>query len=353
MPHNSALLFLMSLGPLFGQGMTLVGSGYTNPTTIRVSPGQIIKVFVSGTETVLPPQSRLQRATTVPLPKTLAGFSVSIRQGDKAYAAPLLAVEQTPICTDASSSSECFRTALTVQIPFEITIPQPERAVTPLPGDLVVNDNGTESKRFPISLVMDNLHVLTSCDSNSGTATSGDGSWVDVSTFYNPYCPSTVTHGDGTLVTASSPAKPGETVVIYAYGLGQTTPAVKTGEPTPTPAPVLGPAMPFFNRSLSLVFDFRVNAGPTRPYVNPTVARPIGLPTPEFVGLTPGQVGLYQINVKLPDTFPPVDPCTELSVITGNPAGALSNVALSNLTISMSGSSFDGAAICVQPPQAP
>jgi len=201
---------------------------------------------------------------------------------------------------------------------------------------------------------VDNLHVLTSCDANSGTATSGNGSWVDVSTFYNPACPSTVTHADGTLVTASSPAKPGETVVIYAFGLGETTPAVKTGEPTPTPAPVLGPAMPFFTRSLGLVFDFRVNAGPTRPYVNPTAVRPIGLSTPEFVGLTPGQIGLYQINVKLPDTFPPVDPCTELSVITGNAAAVLPNVALSNLTISMGGvSSFDGAAICVRPERAP
>ena len=77
----------------------------------------------------------------------------------------------------------------------------------------------------------------------------------------------------------------------------------------------------------------------------------MGLPGPEFVGLTPGQVGLYQINVKLPDTFPPVDPCTTASVITGT-AGTLSNVALSNLTISFGGvSSFDGAAICVQPPQ--
>jgi hypothetical protein len=167
----------------------------------------------------------------------------------------------------------------------------------------------------------------------------------------DPACPAAVTHADGTLVTASSPAKPGETVVIYAFGLGQTTPAVKTGEPTPTPAPVLGPSMRFFIRTVGLVFDYCVNAGPLRPYVNPTTMRPIGLATPEFVGLTPGQVGLYQINVKLPDTFPPVDPCTELSVITGNAAAVLPNAALSNLTISMGGvSSFDEAAICVQPP---
>ncbi|MCU1273653.1 MAG: hypothetical protein JWO48_1084, partial [Bryobacterales bacterium] len=124
-------------------------------------------------------------------------------------------------------------------------------------------------------------------------------------------------------------------------------------EATPTPAPVLYSDSRWSSRTVGLQFDFRVNAGPSRPYVNPVAMRPIGLPAPEFVGLTPGQVGLYQINVKLPDTFPPVESCTTLSVITGN-AGTLSNIALSNLTISIGGvSSFDGAAICVQPPQSP
>jgi uncharacterized protein (TIGR03437 family) len=52
---------------------------------------------------------------------------------------------------------------------------------------------------------------------------------VDVTTFFNPACTSIVTHADGTLVSADSPAKSGETVVVYAFGLGQTTPAVKTG----------------------------------------------------------------------------------------------------------------------------
>ncbi|MCL5746252.1 MAG: hypothetical protein M1541_20365 [Acidobacteria bacterium] len=348
--RTSAFLFLMSLGPLFGQSMALVGSGYTAPASIRVSPGQILKIFVSDTKTVLPPQSRLQRAASVPLPKTLAGFSVSIRQGDNVYAVPLLAVEQTPVCTDAgASSSDCYRTALTIQVPFEITVSQPGQMAPQLPGDLVVNDNGTASKHFAITAVVDNIHVVTACDAAGFNPSTGDGAWMDVTTFFNPACPPAVTHADGTLVTADSPAKPAETIIVYAFGLGQTTPVVKTGEPTPTPAPVLGPPSPFFVRTVGLVFDFRVNAGPSRPYVNPAVARPIGLPAPEFVGLTPGQVGLYQINVKLPGTFPAVDPCTAFSAITTSP-GTLSNAAVSNLTISMGGvSSFDGAAICVQP----
>jgi uncharacterized protein (TIGR03437 family) len=52
--------------------------------------------------------------------------------------------------------------------------------------------------------------------------------------------------------------------------------------------------------------------------------------------LTPGFVGLYQVNVQLPPTFPDVPSCVP-------------DVVQSNLTISLGGDfSVDGAAICVQ-----
>src|SRR5207244_3740167 len=38
-----------------------------------------------------------------------------------------------------------------------------------------------------------------------------------------------ITHSDGTPVSAASPARQGEAVVIYLTGLGQTTPAALTG----------------------------------------------------------------------------------------------------------------------------
>jgi hypothetical protein len=88
-----------SLAPLFAEGMTLVGLGYSNPTNIRVSPGEIITLFVSNTKTVLPLGSPTLRATTLPLPTSLGGFSVNIRQsGTTNYPAPLFSVEQGLMC---------------------------------------------------------------------------------------------------------------------------------------------------------------------------------------------------------------------------------------------------------------
>jgi hypothetical protein len=131
----------------------------------------------------------------------------------------------------------------------------------------------------------------------------------------------------------ASPAVPGEVVVVYALGLGKTNPAVPTGQPTPIPAPVVTTA-------LAVLFDFTPNAGPLIPA--PLIDMlPPAVSVPEFAGLTPGEVGLYQINVKLPNTFPSVPACAF--------------PIYSNLTINISDGnpinpSSDGAPICILPP---
>jgi hypothetical protein len=201
-------------------------------------------------------------------------------------------------------------TSITGQIPVEMS-------VVPLSGlpqtDITVSENGTRSKGFVVTPSVSNIHVAMGCGNPAGIC---------------------VTHADGSLVTAGSPAHPGEIVVIYAHGLGQTDPAVPTGQPTPTPAPVV-------TNHIFLQFDFNSNAGPKSPSTNP-LEPPVNLP--EFAGLTPGEVGLYQVNVKIPDTFPAVQPCATPSAFWS---------VRSNLTIDISDNygSYDGAAICVQSPQ--
>ncbi|HTC89201.1 MAG TPA: hypothetical protein VK686_12930, partial [Bryobacteraceae bacterium] len=80
---------------------------------------------------------------------------------------------------------------------------------------------------------------------------------------------------DFSLVSSSHPAKPGEYLVIYLVGMGVTDPAVASG--TQTPASPLA----------------KVTKQPTV-----TVAsQPASV---VFAGLTPGFVGLYQINFQVP-----------------------------------------------------
>ena len=87
-----------------------------------------------------------------------------------------------------------------------------------------------------------------------------------------------ITHADGNVVTAQNPARPGETVVIYGTGFGPVDTPQKTGLAAP-------------NRL-------------TRTRRLPQVSVADQQATVSFSGLTPGFVGLYQINAKLPASLP-------------------------------------------------
>ena len=342
----------ISFHPLFAQGITLAGTGYADPSVIRVAPGQITTLFVTGLKTVL--STSPVNANTVPLPTMLAGISVTLNQTTPI---PLLSIQQMPVCNavppvpppplsspppSLPPSPDCLITAITVQIPFDLPLPGVDKTTA---TELVVSENGNMSKAFGIVAATDNLHVLNTCDLFPSPKV------VNTATFQSALsassCQSIVTHGNGNLITADDPAQGGEEVVIWAYGLGQTSPAAKTGQASPTPAATLSSFLYF-------QFDFRINAAPSRPYINPLILIPIQLPI--FAGLTPGQVGLYQINLRIPNPIPAVPGCG-LPTITpgGTPAGpplTVYNIVQSNLTIDLGApNSFDGAAICVKPTQ--
>jgi len=82
---------------------------------------------------------------------------------------------------------------------------------------------------------------------------------------------------------SSGPAHAGDTVVFFAFGLGQTTPAATDGA-APTASPVPGMLHMIIGQS-------------SLPTSGVTVA-------PSYAGLTPGSVGVYQINVPLPADVP-------------------------------------------------
>ena len=87
--------------------------------------------------------------------------------------------------------------------------------------------------------------------------------------------PGAILHADFTVVNEGSPAKKGETVLVFLTGLGGTSPAVADG--------TAGGSNP----------PSRINAG--------MAVLVGGIPADvSFAGLAPGFPGLYQLNVKIP-----------------------------------------------------
>ena len=81
------------------------------------------------------------------------------------------------------------------------------------------------------------------------------------------------------VVTSSNPVHRGDVLTIYATGLGRTSPAVETGMTAPSE--------------------------PLASALIPPVVTLGGVPMQvEFAGLTPGEIGVYQINVRISDRAP-------------------------------------------------
>jgi len=121
--------------------------------------------------------------------------------------------------------------------------------------------------QYPIIVVANGAYTVPDIiDINAavpGVAAFGDGTVI-------------AQHQDFSLVSASSPAKPGEFVVIYLAGMGATKPAVASGQPAPATAPLAAVTL------------------------NPTVTLDGQTTSIFFAGMTPGLVGLYQINFQVP-----------------------------------------------------
>jgi uncharacterized protein (TIGR03437 family) len=184
-----------------------------------LAPGTIVQIYGSNfaTQTVA--------ASTLPLPTTLAGTSVIIG----GILAPLYYVSPGQI---------------NAQAPFELAANHQYQ--------VVINSGGVLSTPDSIQTVAE----------APGFAALASGAVIAI-------------HGDGSLVSASAPAAPGEYLTIFGAGLGATDNVVATGAATP--------------------------ASPLSRVLSPPTLTIDAQPVPVlFAGLTPSLVGLYQINFQVP-----------------------------------------------------
>jgi uncharacterized protein (TIGR03437 family) len=315
--------------PAFAQTNTVVGAGYSAPVPLTVAPGQLVTLFVEGIGASLKQQVRAQ---SVPLPTVLAGISVTLKQFSSETPVPLLSVQPVSTCSPSLSQGSCGTlTAVTVQIPFELrtlcllclspVLPAPQ---------LFVSENGHAGASIDLTPLADQIHILTACDLLLPSP-------VERINLTGLPCAPIVTHGDGSMVSATKPAKAGEQLVAYAVGLGATNPPAVTGQRAAAAPPTA--------EAFTIDYNYHPNALPAKPLVFPNTGEAAPNLIPLYSGLTPAFVGLYQINFLVLNNPPAIPPCDDLSTV---PPGA--SVVQSNLTVSFGGAfSFDGAGICVAP----
>ncbi len=182
----------------------------------------------------------------------------------------------------------------------QFTYGDPQQASgLPLPTNLAgtqVLVNGQAAPVYYVSPGQINFEIPIDAETGDATvqvirnAQAGNLSYINI----KDRVPRFITNGgafpimttpDGTLTgIPTHPVKSGDVVVIYTIGLGPTTPLVPSGTASPSsPLAVIDPT------TTEVCFGVR------SPF------SPIPCVTPQFVGLTPNFVGLYQVNVAIPD----------------------------------------------------
>ena len=170
---------------------------------------------------------------------------------------------------------------LWLQIPFDLVPNSPGADNTTCPplgcnfndAVLVLSEGSGTGKSLRVLPVVDQVHLLNSCTDNISTiGLEGHSAYASYA------CVPAIAHADGSWVTSATPARPGEELVAYAFGLGAPTTRFDTVSATPAAGVPLG-------RPVSIAF--------------PGIASQTGA-QPDYVGLVGGSAGLYQINFHVP-----------------------------------------------------
>ncbi len=216
-------------GSVFLNPQGVINAASFAPFTAQLSPGEVISLYGTGIASA-------EATASAPFPTTLGGVQVLINGN----AAPIY-----------------FVSAAAGQISAVI------------PYNVAANASGL------ITIQVINNKVPSNTVSWFLGATSPGVFTVPANGISN----GAIEHADGSLVSASSPAKAGETVAMYLTGLGITSPAVAAGTAAPT-SPLSQTQIPFV-----------VYVGPC---FNGTQANVV------FAGLAPTLGGLYQVNFTIP-----------------------------------------------------
>jgi len=234
----------------------IVNAASWQPVTAGVAPGELLNLFViglSGTTATV--------AGGSPCPTSLGEVQV------------LIGGVLAPVCDVIPANNQ-----ITVQAPYELA------NASTYTVSVQVNVNGAASNTTSVYLA---------ADADSGFFSVGQ----------NGIGYAIAEHANGSLISPSSPAQPGETIVLALGGMGAVSPTVADG--------AIGPASPLSDAQVYTASDLAVYFND---YTNGTFAQG----TVAFAGLYPYFVGLYQMNLTLPTGIGPnTNPGVYMEIATG------------------------------------
>lgn len=218
-------------------------------------------------------QGVTDNATFVP-GDTVAQGDVMVVKGDQLSLSAYTPGQAPPLSTQVADTSVLVN-GVAAPIYYtsygQIAFQMPENAAIGTALVQVKRTDGTLSNTVSVNVAASAPKLLLLYGGPYGAIVNSDGSFPMPTSYAQPGYP-------------AHPANVGDTLVLYAIGLGPTNPAVATGAPAPS-TPPYGP----------LVTTPAVSFGS-----NPFSPQAI----PLYAGLTPTYAGLYQINVQIPAGTP-------------------------------------------------
>jgi len=209
---------------VFLNPMGITNAASFAPFTAGVSPGEFIVLY--GTNLA----AKTVVASTLPFPQSLGGVSVTV----DGLSAPIYYVSPTQISIIVPYSSSFYPLA-----------------------SIQVNNNGSPSNTITPQVNLTTPGIFTLAANGLG-----DGA---------------IEHANGSVVTESNPAQPGETIAVYTAGLGAVFPPVTEG--------TAGSATTLSNTTNTFTA-----------YIGGAQA------TVAFAGYAPYLAGVYQMNITIPST---------------------------------------------------
>jgi uncharacterized protein (TIGR03437 family) len=222
----------------------VVNAGSFAPFTAQIAPGEVISLFGSGFTSSTTPVT-----ASAPVPATLGGVQVNVinTATNQTLQAPVYYVSSGQINAIVPYTAPSDGTLLSFQ----------------------VIANGTPSNAV---------------SEYSGLTTPGVFA---------------ITHANGSLVSVSSPAKVGETLVVYANGLGAVTPATAAGAVS-TAATVTNPVVINVVDSSFSYTQAMVNYQGLAPG-NPAGLYQVNFVVPTGIALNSTGVSMFQLDIVAPD----------------------------------------------------